>query len=162
MKAYVATSWKNAEFPGVVDALRRYGFEVYDFRDANRAFNWAQIDPSWDRSDPVLGPHQLLRALEAPEAAQAFRHDKGALDWCDFGVLVMPCGRSAHLEAGYLIGQGKSVFILLADKERPDLMHLLATPDRLCTSLTDLLAAVNGTWPHVAMEAPRITVEGRA
>lgn len=28
MKAYVATSWKNAKFPSVVESLRGHGFEV--------------------------------------------------------------------------------------------------------------------------------------
>lgn len=126
MKIYVATSWKNDRFPYVVAALRAAGHEVYDFRDANRSFNWAQIDPSWDRANPVLDRDDLQRALESPEAATAYAHDKGALDWAEAGVMVLPCGRSAHLEAGYLTGQGKPVHILLADQERPDLMHKMA------------------------------------
>ena len=125
-KVYVASSWGNPLYPKVVEALRLAGHEVYDFRDANRAFSWAQIDPSWDSANPVLTGDQLLRALASPEAARAFAHDKGGLDWADTGVVVMPCGRSAHIEAGYLIGRGVPVHFVLVDGERPDLMHLLA------------------------------------
>lgn len=33
MKIYVASSWRNAYQPQVVDALRKEGNEVYDFRN---------------------------------------------------------------------------------------------------------------------------------
>jgi hypothetical protein len=45
----------------------------------------------------------------------------GALRWCDTCVLVLPSGRSAHLEAGWAAGAGKTTIGLLADGE-PDLM----------------------------------------
>jgi hypothetical protein len=142
VKLYVATSWKNEAFPAVVAKLRGYGHECYDFRDANRSFNWSEIDPTWDRANPVLDKWNLCNALMSKPAAKAFSHDKAALDWCDAGVLVMPCGRSAHLEAGYLIGQGKPVWILMADNERPDLMHLLAGRNNLCTTSDDVVEAI--------------------
>ena len=59
-----------------------------------------------------------------------------ALDWADAGVLLLPCGRSAHLELGYLIGQGKPTSILLTDGE-PELMYSLAS--RLCCDTNELL-----------------------
>lgn len=140
MKLYVASSWRNPRLDGVFAGLRAAGFECYDFRATNRSFNWAQIDPSWDRANPVLSAADNQRALRAPVALEAFANDHGGLDWADAGVLVMPCGRSAHLEAGYLLGQGKPVFILLADDERPDLMHLLAGPERIHTDLAGIVA----------------------
>jgi len=43
-------------------------------------------------------------------------------------VLVMPAGKSAHLELGYLIGQGKRGYILLEhDSDRWDVMLQFAT-----------------------------------
>lgn len=145
MRLYVASSWKNPIYPSAVLELRANGHLVYDFRDANRAFNWSQVDPSWDASDPVLSGADLQRALRSKPAQQAFAHDKGALDWADAGVLVMPCGRSAHLEAGYLIGQGKPVMILLANNERPDLMALLADEQNICRSVGDVLNRLGET-----------------
>lgn len=46
----------------------------------------------------------------------------GALLECDACVLVMPCGRSAHLELGWAAGAGKDTAILLFDGE-PELMY---------------------------------------
>jgi hypothetical protein len=47
-----------------------------------------------------------------------------ALDWCDTCVLVLPCGRSAHLELGYAIGQAKTTAILHHPEQHmePELM----------------------------------------
>jgi len=53
-----------------------------------------------------------------------FHSDKNGLDWCDTVVLVLPSGRSAHLEAGYAVGQGKDVFVVGPPiKGEFDLMH---------------------------------------
>jgi hypothetical protein len=49
------------------------------------------------------------------------------MEWADTCVLVLPCGRSAHLEAGWFCGQGKRCIILTRDGEEPELMALLAT-----------------------------------
>lgn len=147
MKVYVASSWRNTRLDGLFAALRAAGFECYDFRATNRSFNWAEIDPSWDPMNPVLTAAEHRRALLAPVAQEAFANDHGGLDWCDAGVIVLPCGRSAHLEAGYLIGKGKPVFVLLADGERPDLMNLLATPARIHSDPSGLIAQMANEDP---------------
>lgn len=125
-KIYVASSWRNPLQPKVVAALRAEGHEVYDFRnpaDGNSGFHWSAIDKDWLKWEP----HQYIHHIESsPVAADGFKFDKDALNWCDTCVLVLPCGRSAHLEAGYACGQGKDViFMLHPDKFEPELMYLL-------------------------------------
>jgi len=45
----------------------------------------------------------------------------------DVCVLLLPSGRSAHLEAGYFVGAGKHLFVLLADSaQEPELMYKMA------------------------------------
>ena len=51
------------------------------------------------------------KALADPRAAEGFTLDMDALKACDTLVLVLPCGRSAHLELGYAIGAGKKTII---------------------------------------------------
>jgi len=41
-------------------------------------------------------------------------------------VLVLPCGRSAHLEAGYFVGASKPLYILIEDEIEPELMYKMA------------------------------------
>jgi len=125
-KIYVASSWRNAIQQAVVTFLRGLGHEVYDFRNpapGNAGFAWTSIDPNWMR----WTPEQFAELLTThPIAAEGFAFDRNALEWCDTCVLVLPCGRSAHLEAGYAADQGKHLVTLLhADKFEPELMYLL-------------------------------------
>jgi nucleoside 2-deoxyribosyltransferase len=72
-----------------------------------------------------------------------FMNDFEAMQWADACVLVMPCGRSAHLEAGYFVGAGKPLYILLSDGE-PELMYRMAweTGGTICVELSELLQAM--------------------
>jgi hypothetical protein len=52
----------------------------------------------------------------------------------------MPCGRSAHLEAGYFVGAGKPLYIVIYDPCEPELMYKMAT--QICLSERELIAAL--------------------
>jgi hypothetical protein len=138
MKIYVASSWRNSRQPAVVSALRAVGHEVYDFRNpapGNGGFGWTQIDDNWQHWTTA----QYFDALDHPVAQAGFRLDMDALKACDACVLVMPSGRSAHLEAGYAIGAGKFT-VILCDAPRsdePELMYLMA--DALCTEIPEVI-----------------------
>jgi len=121
---YVASSWRNSVQPIIVRTLRDVGHDVYDFRhprDGDDGFHWSEIDPDWERWDPGT----FRNALGHPIAIRGFDTDKAALDAATAGLLVMPSGRSAHLELGYLIGRGVPTAILAFDGE-PELMYALA------------------------------------
>jgi nucleoside 2-deoxyribosyltransferase len=65
----------------------------------------------------------MAEALAGHAAQHVFNFDKAFLNVCRAGVLLMPAGKSGHLEAGYLVGQGKPVFGLFEeDPERFDVM----------------------------------------
>lgn len=123
---YVASSWRNVYQQSVVFGLRLKGHIVYDYRNpepGNHGFHWSEIDPNyaeWD--DP-----QFVRALEHPVAVAGFGYDWTAMTMADTCVLVLPCGRSAHLEAGYFVGAKKDLHILLMDRNVPELMYKMAT-----------------------------------
>jgi hypothetical protein len=138
-RIYVASSWRNYAQAGVVMALRRAGHEVYDFRHPggveDKGFHWTEIDPDWKQ----WSPEQFRDSLQHPIATRGFKSDFDAMEWADTCVLVMPCGRSAHLEAGYFVGAGKSLYIMLADGE-PELMYRMATG--VCVNLDELFDAV--------------------
>jgi len=123
MKIYVASSWRNTRQPEVVRSLRDAGLEVYDFRNprpGEDGVRWSDIDGWWREWDAS----GFNAALEHPLADAGFRSDFEAMLWADACVLVLPCGRSAHLEAGWFIGAGKPVFALLDDGV-PELMYKL-------------------------------------
>lgn len=144
-KIYVASSWRNPIQQDIVAALRSAGHEVYDFRNpapGNKGFAWSDVNPNWLQ----WTPEQFVTDLYSghPSVVRGYGYDKAALDWCDTCVLVLPCGRSAHLEAGYAAGQGKlTLFYLHPDKFEPELMYLLG--DNCVTTVNDLLAQLEGS-----------------
>jgi hypothetical protein len=136
-QVYVASSWRNPHQQGVVAALREAGHAVYDFRNpapGDHGFSWAEIDQGWQDWTPL----SFRRALMHPRASSGFESDFGALCWADTVVLVLPSGRSSHLELGWAAGAGKRTAVMLAEGE-PELMYLLA--DELLIGMSELL-----TW----------------
>jgi len=118
MRIYVASSWRNPFQPYVVSTLRSEGHEVYDFRnptEGDNGFHWREIDGGWQE----WSSERYVAALSHPVAEAGFKKDRDALDWCEACVLVLPCGRSAHLELGYAIGQKKPSAILMPDPTVP-------------------------------------------
>src|SRR5690606_16841454 len=62
-------------------------------------------------------------ALRMPAAQNVFQFDKKHLDMADAAVLVMPAGKSGHLELGYMAGKGKPTYVLFdQEPERWDVM----------------------------------------
>lgn len=139
-KIYVASSWRNNHQATVVQQLMAAGHEVYDFknpRPGNQGFAWSQIDAEWES----WTPDRYRESLDHPIAKASFASDFNAMKWADTFVLVLPCGRSAHLELGWACGQGKQTLILL-DRMEPELMVKMC--DHLCTSLDELLTVLAG------------------
>lgn len=110
MKIYVAGSFKNSEeINRIGNELRKAGHECYIF-----------CEPGCE----TLKLSQEMRAIEninemTPKSIYtSHRLNKigelnfDALQTCDAVVLVLPCGRSAHLEAGYMIGHAGPVFVI--------------------------------------------------
>ena len=64
-----------------------------------------------------------------------------ALDACEACVLVLPCGRSAHLELGHASGAGKRTIVLLAEGCEPELMYRMCSA--LCATVDEVLAALD-------------------
>lgn len=133
---YVASSWRNNIQPSVVERLRLEGYDVYDFRhpvSGDDGFHWSEIDPAWES----WTSQQFTEALNHQQAERGFKYDFEALARADVVLLVMPCGRSAHLELGWAVGAGKKTIILLASGE-PELMYKMV--DYLATSIDDVVA----------------------
>ena len=124
MKIYVASSWRNIHQPAMVECLRASGFDVYDFKnphEGNYGFGWIETGI---HGDPLY-LNDLKNALSTETARAGFNNDSDAMNWADVCVLVLPCGRSAHLEAGWFMGRNKPVIIFGVDKVEPELMYLL-------------------------------------
>ena len=139
-RIYVASSWRNERQPTVVRDLRAAGYDVYDFRHPapnQPGFSWAQVEAEWRHWTPA----QYRQALEHPAAARGFALDMSALRNSDATVLVLPCGRSAHLELGFAVATGQRTLVLCDQTlDEPELMYLMTS--RICLTIAEVLAAL--------------------
>jgi len=139
-RIYVASSWRNSAQQGVVHTLRAAKFEVYDFKhpvDGDTGFHWS--DTGLNRNaDDLIDAAEYQQAIQHPLAVDGYAKDYAAMQWADTFVLVLPCGRSAHLELGWAAGAGKRTVILLDDPCVPELMYRMV--DHVATDVMDLLA----------------------
>ena len=108
----------------MVKRLKAEGHDVYDFRNpphGGSGFHWTDVDenaPNWTFEEYAEG-------LRHPLAERQFAADLEALSRADTCVLVLPCGRSAHTEAGWIAGAGKRVIAYIPEMVEPELMYKL-------------------------------------
>lgn len=122
---YVASSWRNKRQESIVALLRHSGHDVYDFK--HEGFHWREVLPGWDHDKGTVDVDAYRKGLTRPRAQDGFYRDLNAMAQADTCVLVLPCGRSAHLELGWFVGRpGKRSAVLLDGPEvTPELMYLL-------------------------------------
>lgn len=125
MKCYMIGSLRNREVVQALSADLRQVFPGVEFFD-----DWLspgpEADDMWKTYETARG-RTYCGALQGHAARHVFAFDKHHLDTSDIAVLVCPAGKSCHLEAGYMVGQGKPVAILLEEKDcRWDVMYQFA------------------------------------
>lgn len=131
MKLYVASSWKNIYVDQAIEALRLAGHTVYDFKEHGFAWDDAGLKKK------LISAGTLNVALQTKVSKDGFRRDYAAMEEADACVLVLPAGRSAHLEAGWFVGTDKWLVIWMPQKEPAELMYKLA--DDVFSELPDVV-----------------------
>ena len=134
MKVYLIGSLRNPNIPVLGNELRAKGYEIFDdwYAAGERA------DDEWQTYEQGRG-HTFVEALKGFAAWHVFEYDKFHIDTSDVGVLMLPTGKSGHIEFGMFVGQNKPTFILLdGEPERFDVMYRSATA--VCATKTKLFA----------------------
>jgi len=120
---YLIGSLRNKDIPHLAKKLREETkLEIFD--------DWfspgPEADDFWRDFEKVRGS-SYKEALNNWAAKHVYYFDKEHIDRSNFGVLVMPAGKSGHLELGYMIGAGKTCYILFEEEpERWDVMYQFA------------------------------------
>ena len=126
LKVYLIGSLRNPAVPEFAATLRTMSYDALEVFDDWYAAG-PEADDYWQRYEIDRG-RSFTEALNGYAAQHTFNFDKYHLDRADVGVLLLPAGKSGHLELGYLIGQGKPGFIVLDKQpERYDVMYAFAT-----------------------------------
>lgn len=107
-KLYVIGSLRNPQIPIVSNLLRAQGIDAFD--------DWysagPEADDKWRDYERARG-HSYLEALKGHAARNVFQFDHSHLEQADGAILVLPAGKSGHLELGWAAGRQKWTSILL-------------------------------------------------
>ena len=128
-------SLRNPQLPHLGNRIRELGYDVFDdwWAGGENADDW------WKTYEEIRG-RSYQEALYDRYPTHIWEFDKYHLDTSDVGVLMLPIGRSAHIELGYLIGKGKPTYVLF-DQElgtaRWDVMFRFA--EQVFFNIDDLL-----------------------
>lgn len=120
---YIIGSLRNPSVTEFANEVQALGFEAFA--------DWISPGPL---ADDYLRDYAKQRGLNYKQTLQTyaaqhvFEFDKRHIDRCDAAILLMPAGKSAHLEFGYVRGLGKPGFILFdQEPERVDVMYQFAS-----------------------------------
>jgi hypothetical protein len=136
MRVYLIGSLRNKEIPNIGNKLRESGFEVFD--------DWfaagPEADDKWRDYERSRG-RSYLEALHGLAATNVFEFDKRHLSQADSVILVLPAGKSGHLELGWSLGRGVRGYILLDTPDRWDVMYRFA--DLVTDNLDEIVKDIN-------------------
>ena len=134
-KIYVIGRLANPDVQVVAALLRQHfpDWEVFDDWQAAHP----EADAAWRRYELARG-RTYEQALSAYAGQSVFSFDKKHLNQSTHALLVLPAGRSGHLELGYMAGRGAKTAILLdAEYDRWDVMYAFA--DTVATGLGTII-----------------------
>jgi len=116
MKIYLASSWKmKSTVLEMAKSLKCAGHEVDAFCDDSNgrvSFNWTELLDIMKDENTDITKLDAIDMMKHWRVKEAFQDDKRFIDWADALIMLMPCGRSSHLEAGYAAGKGKKLYII--------------------------------------------------
>lgn len=132
---YLGGSLRNrADILRVSLALRSHGFNVFN----DWLSSGEHTDDKWRELEQAQG-RTFAEALKGPYAKNVFEFDLFWLGQAAAFVLVLPAGKSAHMELVHMVkGERKPAYVLMEEEpERWDIMLQWATA--LCTSIEELV-----------------------
>ena len=121
---YIVGSLRNPAILNIANMIQKeLNIEAF----ADWFYAGPEADDAWRDGTKARGL-SYAEALDTYSAKHIFQFDKYHLDRTDGALLVMPAGKSGHLELGYTLGKGKPGFILFDSiPERYDVMVQFAT-----------------------------------
>lgn len=149
---YLIGSLRNPKIPDIANELRSYGWDIFsDWYCASE-----NADDRWLEHEKGRGL-SYTEALKAPAAQHVFEFDKFHLDRCDMAILLMPAGKSGHIELGYM-AKDKPTFVLF-DEEPPRWDVMYNFTKGVYFNISDLIDGIKAEelriWPYTSVYEKR-------
>lgn len=115
---FIASRWRNRDSVRLLaQKLREKGFSVYCFIDEEHSLN----DPNEDPEEEMKKFETIVDWRNNPMVKAMFDHDMNALRDSETLIMLLPAGKSAHMEAGAAYGVGKKCIFIGEQKETESL-----------------------------------------
>ena len=133
---YIIGSLRNPAIPVIGNKVRAAGYEAFD--------DWhgtgPQADDHWFEYEKLRG-RNYTEALAGRAAQNTFALDRDNILRSEGVIMVLPAGKSGHMEFGFARGHGKPGVILLdKEPERYDVMYNFAS--KVTTDIDDAIAFI--------------------
>ena len=121
-RVYIVGSLRNPEIPVLGNKIRELGYVVFD--------DWfaagPEADDKWRDYELAKGTSTMEAALNGHAAKHVFEFDYSHLAAADIVVLLLPAGKSGHMELAWAQGRGKKCHVVYSEEpERWDVMYQL-------------------------------------
>lgn len=120
MKYFIASRWRNrAILDPLVERIRAAGHDAYYFVEKTVTKHARDLEP-----EEYMKKYEAIKNWrEDPYCKEIYEQDLGGLKQCETLLLVLPAGKSAHMEAGIAHGLGKRT-ILVGPVEETESLYL--------------------------------------
>ena len=118
---FIASRWRNRDNVRLLSKkLREKDFSVYCFIDEEQSLN----DPNEDPEEEMKKFETIVDWRNNPAVKAMFDGDMNALRDSETLIMLLPAGKSAHMEAGAAYGMGKKCIIVGEQKETESLYFI--------------------------------------
>lgn len=117
---FVSGRWRNRD--AVIDLAKRIrerGYAVYCFLEASHSQHRVANDPEED-----MKTFETLDWKNDPYVKEVFENDMNGQKYSDVFVMLLPAGKSCHIEAGAAYGMGKKC-ILIGEQKEAESLYLI-------------------------------------
>jgi hypothetical protein len=106
----------------LVKSIREKGKSVYCFMESTPSLEVGAID---DNPEEVMAKFESIPDWRNDQRVRGiFKHDMDALKESETLILLLPAGKSAHMEAGVAYGLGKKL-ILIGEQKETESLYLM-------------------------------------
>lgn len=117
---FVSGRWRNKD--AVIELarkIRELGYSAYCFLDANHNIPHSDVDPH-----EHIAHFESLSWRNDPYVREVFEEDMNGQKNSSAFVMLLPAGKSCHIEAGTAYGMGKKC-ILIGEQKEAESLYLI-------------------------------------
>lgn len=132
---FVASRWRNRDqVLDLVSKLRNKGKTVYNFFESSNVLHHINNDP-----EDYMKDFEKLDWEKDQYIKEIFINDMEAEKESENFIMLLPAGKSAHIEAGVAYGLGKKCILIGEQKEAESLYRIFS---EYYTSIDDFIVSL--------------------